>query len=113
VLAYGLLSGSWKADREFMPTDHRTNRWTKEELQRRLEQVASMRFLVHGDVPTMRSAAVRYVLANRIVSSAVLGPRSATQLEQLVREVGMGPVYLRDEDLMRVPRALENVGIEP
>ena len=53
------------------------------------------------------------VLSNRIVSSAVLGPRGTKQLEDLVREVGMGPVYLRDEDLMRVPRALENVGIEP
>ena len=36
-----------------------------------------------------------------------------TQLEDLVREVGMGPIYLRDEDLMRIPRALESVGIEP
>ena len=44
---------------------------------------------------------------------AVLGPRSVGQLEDLVREVGMGPIYLRDEDLMRVPRALESVGIEP
>ena len=56
---------------------------------------------------------VSYVLANRIVSTAVLGPRSAKQLEDIVREVGMGPIYLRDEDLMRIPRALENEGIEP
>lgn len=113
TLAYGLLSGGWAKDREFAPGDHRADRWTKLELARRVEQAASMRFLVHGDVSTMRSAAVRYVLANRIVSSAVLGPRSVTQLEDIVREVGMGPVYLRDEDLMRIPRALENVGIDP
>ena len=61
----------------------------------------------------MRSAAVRFVLANRIVSTAMLGPRNVTQLEDIVREVGMGPIYLRDEDLMRIPRALEGVGIEP
>ncbi len=113
VLAYGLLSGDWSKDREFPAADHRSERWTKAELARRVEQVAQMRFLVHGDVTTMRSAAVRYVLANRIVSCAVLGPRSVGQLEDVVREVGMGPVYLRDEDLMRVPRALENVGIDP
>jgi aryl-alcohol dehydrogenase-like predicted oxidoreductase len=113
VLAYGLLAGSWSASREFLPGDHRNDRWSKEELQRRLDQVASMKFLVHGDVPTMRSAAVRFVLSNRIVSSAILGPRGTKQLEDLVREVGMGPIYLRDEDLMRVPRALENVGIDP
>jgi hypothetical protein len=35
------------------------------------------------------------------------------QLEDIVREVGMGPTYLRDEELMRLPRALEAVGIEP
>ena len=87
--------------------------WTKDELEHRLGQLAALRFLVHGDVQTMRAAAVRFVLANRIVSCAVLGPRSVVQLEELVREVGMGPLYLRDEDLMRVPRALESVGIQP
>jgi len=113
TLGYGLLAGGWAKDREFPAGDHRADRWTKVELARRVEQVAELKFLVHGDVQTMRAAAVRYVLANRIVSGAVLGPRSVTQLEELVREVGMGPVYLRDEDLMRVPRALENVGIDP
>lgn len=113
TLAYGLLAGSWAKDREFAVGDHRAERWTKLELERRVEQISGLKFLVHGDVQTMRAAAVRYVLANRIVSGAVLGPRSVTQLEDLVREVGMGPVYLRDEDLMRVPRALENLGIDP
>lgn len=113
TLAHGLLTGSWKNDKEFAPGDHRLDRWTRPELERRIQQVATLRFLVHGDVPTMRAAAVRYVLANRIISTAVLGPRSAKQLEDIVREVGMGPTYIRDEDLMRIPRALENVGIEP
>ena len=113
TLAYGLLVGGWDKEREFPAGDHRADRWTKLELARRVEQVAELKFLVHGDVRTMRAAAVRYVLANRIVSCAVLGPKSVAQLEELVREVGMGPVYLRDEDLMRVPRALENVGIDP
>jgi aryl-alcohol dehydrogenase-like predicted oxidoreductase len=113
TLAYGLLAGGWSNDQAFAPGDHRADRWTRPELERRIQQAASMRFLVHGDVRTMRAAAVRYVLANRIVSTAVLGPRSVTQLEDIVREVGMGPIYLRDEDLMRIPRALENVGIDP
>jgi aryl-alcohol dehydrogenase-like predicted oxidoreductase len=113
TLAYGLLAGGWSNDKAFAPGDHRADRWTPAELERRIQQVASMRFLVHGDVRTPRAAAVRYVLANRIVSAAVLGPRSVTQLEDMVREVGMGPIYLRDEDLMRIPRTLENMGIEP
>ena len=113
TLAYGLLSGSWTADREFGASDHRAERWTRPEHERRHEQLATHRFLVHGEVPTMRSAAVRFVLANNIVSCAVLGPRNVGQLEDIVREVGMGPIYLRDEDLMRIPRALQAVGIEP
>jgi aryl-alcohol dehydrogenase-like predicted oxidoreductase len=112
TLAYGLLAGTWDKGRDFSPDDHRSERWTRSELDRRLEQITALRFLVHGDVRTMRAAAVRFVLSNRIVSSAVLGPRNVTQLEDLVREVGMGPVYLRDEDLMRIPRALEAMGIE-
>jgi aryl-alcohol dehydrogenase-like predicted oxidoreductase len=113
TLAYGLLAGSWTKERQFSVHDHRSERWTQVELERRLTQLGALRFLVHGDVPSMRSAAVRFVLANRIVSSAMLGPRNVAHLEDIVREVGMGPIYLRDEDLMRIPRALEGVGIEP
>lgn len=113
TLAYGLLAGSWTVDTDFAAGDHRADRWTKPEFARRLEQLAALRFLVRGDIPTLRSAAVRFVLSNRIVSSAVLGPRTVAQLEDIVREVGMGPIYLTDDDLMRIPRALQSVGIEP
>jgi aryl-alcohol dehydrogenase-like predicted oxidoreductase len=113
TLAYGLLAGGWTGEVEFSAGDHRANRWTKPELGRRVDQLAAFRFLVRGDVQTMRSAAVRFVLANTIVSSAVLGPRTVEQLEDIVREVGMGPVYLSDEDLMRIPRTLQAVGIDP
>jgi aryl-alcohol dehydrogenase-like predicted oxidoreductase len=113
TLAYGLLADRWTKDKEFPQGDHRADRWTKAEVALRIDQLTSIRFLVHGDVRTLRAAAVRFVLANNIVSCAVLGPRTVEQLEDIVREVGMGPIYLRDEDLMRIPRALESVGIEP
>jgi aryl-alcohol dehydrogenase-like predicted oxidoreductase len=113
TLSYGLLAGAWDHGKQFPEGDHRAERWTTAEVERRIEQLASIRFLVHGDVPTMRAAAVRFVLANNIVSCAVLGPRNVEQLEDIVREVGMGPIYLSDEDLMRVPRVLQAVGIEP
>jgi aryl-alcohol dehydrogenase-like predicted oxidoreductase len=110
-LAYGMLAGMWTKEREFPEGDHRVDRWTKLELARRLEQIDAVRFLVKGDVHTMRGAAVRFVLANHLVSSAVLGPKSVTQLEQLIREVGAGPRYLPDDDLAALPRALQKVGI--
>lgn len=112
TLAHGLLAGGFTSEREFPQGDHRVDRWTRPELERRLEQLAAVRFLVRGDVPTMRAAAVRFVLSNSLVSSAVLGPRDVTQLEDIVREAGMGPFYLSDEDLMRLPRVLLSVGIE-
>jgi aryl-alcohol dehydrogenase-like predicted oxidoreductase len=112
TLAYGILGGGWTPDKRFDAGDHRESRWTKLELGRRLEQIEAVRFLLRGDVKSMASAAVRFVLANSVVSSAVLGPRSVAQLEDIVREVGMGPLYLRDADLARVPRALEAAGIE-
>jgi aryl-alcohol dehydrogenase-like predicted oxidoreductase len=111
TLAHGLLTGLWEKDREFKGPDHRADRWTKLELERRMSQLDALRFLVRGDVHTMRAAAVRFVLANHLVSSAVLGPRSVVQLEQLVRETGAGPRYLPDDDLASLPRALSRVGI--
>jgi len=111
VLAYGLLAGMWAKDREFPEGDHRNERWTRLELEHRVGQLDAIRFLVKGDVLTLRGAAVRFVLANHLVSAAVLGPRTVEQLEQLVRETGGGPRYLSDEDLRQLPRALDRVGI--
>jgi aryl-alcohol dehydrogenase-like predicted oxidoreductase len=111
TLAYGLLAGMWTKDREFPDDDHRAQRWTKLELSRRVEQLDAVRYLVKGDVLTLRGAAVRFVLANHLVNGAILGPRSVTQLEQLVRETGSGPTYLPDDQLAALTRALTRVGI--
>ncbi len=111
TLAHGLLSGNWTRGHVFSADDHRAQRWTREELDRRLEQLQFFRFLVKNDVKTMTAAGVRFVLSNPIVSSAVLGPRSVAQLEDIVRHVGMGPVYLRDADLAVLPRMLDMAGI--
>jgi aryl-alcohol dehydrogenase-like predicted oxidoreductase len=111
VLAYGLLSGMWDKERSFEEGDHRNDRWTRMELELRVGQLDAIRFLVKGEVHTMRGAAVRFVLANHVVSSAVLGARTVEQLEQLVRETGGGPRYLPEDDLRQLPRALDRVGI--
>jgi aryl-alcohol dehydrogenase-like predicted oxidoreductase len=111
TLGYGLLTGLWSKDQEFPEGDHRRERWTKLEIAHRVGQLDALRFLVKGDVASMRAAAVRFALANHLVSAAVLGPHSVLQLEQLVREVGAGPTYLSDSDLAALPRALSQVGI--
>ena len=98
VLAHGLLCGQWPLDKEFPTTDHRAERWTSEDLRRRISQLNAVRPCVNGTtVTSLRSAAVRFVLASEEVSSAVLGPRSAIQLDQLLRDAGKEPPYLTPE----------------
>jgi aryl-alcohol dehydrogenase-like predicted oxidoreductase len=111
VLAHGLLAGQWSADREFYDGDHRMDRWTPNELKTRLTQLEALRPCVSGPVVSLRAAALRFVLENRLVSSAVLGPRSLAQLDQLVREAGSGPPYLRDTALAELSARLRAVGV--
>ena len=111
VLGHGLLTGMWAKDRAFEEGDHRNDRWTRMELEHRIDQLDAVRFLVKGEVHTLRGAAVRFALSNHLVSAAILGPRTKEQLEQLVRETGGGPRYLQDDDLRQLPRALDKVGI--
>lgn len=94
VLAHGLLAGQWSPEREFWPGDHRAERWNASELRRRVAQLAALRVAFGGPVQTVRSVALRFVLEHDRVSSAVLGPRSVGQLDQLIREAGRQPPYL-------------------
>jgi len=111
VLGYGLFSDIWTKERTFDDGDHRSDRWTKQDLERRIEQLETVRYLVKDDVKTLRAAAVRFALSNTLVSSAVLGPKSVIQLDDLVRETGSGPLYLPDADLAVLPRKLIRAGI--
>jgi aryl-alcohol dehydrogenase-like predicted oxidoreductase len=88
TLAYGLLCGTWSPDRAFPEGDHRRERWSRAELTERLRQVAAFRPFVKDDIHTLRAFALRFVLSNGIVSAAVVGARTQTQLEQTVRAIG-------------------------
>jgi aryl-alcohol dehydrogenase-like predicted oxidoreductase len=112
VLAYGLLAGHWAAEREFYPGDHRADRWTREELRVRVGQLEGLREIASKYVLTLRAAALRFVLANELCAAAVLGPKSVAQLEQLLREAGSGPPYLRDTMLAELSTKLGAVGIK-
>lgn len=112
VLAHGLLVGHWSPNKTFFPHDHRSRRWTPEALKYRISQLQVVRQMVGGEVLTMRAAALRFVLSNQIVSSAVLGVRSQTQLRQLVRELGEREDYLPDEVLAALPEWLRQASVE-
>jgi aryl-alcohol dehydrogenase-like predicted oxidoreductase len=112
VLAHGLLCGQWSEIKVFPAGDHRAERWTTEQLRGRLKQLSALSSIVGGEVPTPRAAALRFVLANPLVSSAVIGPRSRMQLDQLVREAGQGPEYLPPSSLSRLKDQLARVGAQ-
>ena len=110
VLAHGLLCGQWQIDKEFAASDHRSQRWTSEDLKRRISQLNAIRPCVNGStVTSLRSAAVRFALSSDVVSSAVLGPRSALQLDQLLRDAGREPPYLSPEAIEALFMRLDNV----
>ena len=111
ILAYGLLTCQWGPDRWFDDDDHRRDRWDAELLKKRISQLDIVRDMVGGDVLTPRAAALRFVLSNSLVASAVIGPKSTAQLEQLVREAGSGPPYLSERVLRDLPNQRLAVGI--
>ena len=111
VLAHGLLSGQWPTTKQFPRGDHRRDRWTPDELKKRIGQLNAVRPAVGGTISSVRAAALRFVLANPAVSSTVLGPRNAIQLDQLVREAGTEP-YFAPEALAALELRLSNVGIQ-
>lgn len=112
-LAHGLLCGTWSAERVFDEGDHRRDRWTPAEKTERLRQVAAMRTLVNGEIHTLRSAALRFVLCNHQVSSCVVGVKSAAQIEANIRAIGKGPPYLADDDLAKIPLMLLDADVRP
>jgi aryl-alcohol dehydrogenase-like predicted oxidoreductase len=113
VLAHGLLCGQWAETKTFPPGDHRAERWTPEQLRGRQRQLSAVSSILGGDVMTLRAAALRFVLANPIVSTAIIGPRSRVQLDQLVRDTGAGTVYLAAGLIQRVKEQLSRMGTQP
>lgn len=111
VLAHGLLAGYWRPDRTFPSSDHRDKRWDQEQLRYRVEQLSAFRPLLGEEVPSLRALALRFVLANHLVSSAVLGPRTLLQLDQLIRELGDSP--LSESILQELPLRFAAVGLQP
>ncbi len=111
VLAHGLLCGQWPTTKAFGSEDHRRDRWTDDELKKRLSQLAAVRPSVSGNVTSLRAVALRYALAEADIGSVVIGPRSALQLDQLVRDAGKEPPYLEEDTKLSLERRLANVGI--
>lgn len=111
VLFYGLLAGRWAPTKDFRSYDHRSERWAGGALRGRVQQLDAVRPLVSGDVKTMRSAAVRFVLENELVSSAILGPKNGPQIDQLIRECKAEPPYLSEGKMSALEARLREMDV--
>lgn len=113
ALAHGLLCGQWPNSKTFPSGDHRRDRWTGDDFKQRISQLSALRPVVYGDVTSLRAAALRYALSEPALSSIVIGPRDAVQLDQLVRDAGKEPPYLSEDARRALVNRLANVGIRP
>ena len=91
VLGYGLLAGLWTKERVFGDGDHRSDRWTRVELEKRVGQLDAVRFLVKGGV---------HSIANRC---RYRRPGTQRDRDGHVRHggddlVGVAPVGVGDDD---------------
>ena len=108
-LCHGLLAGRWTEYRRFADDDHRRDRWSHAALMTRVRTAAQLRYFVHGDVTNLAAAALRYVLAQKGVTCAVLGARRASQITIAATMAGEAP-YLPQEDLDRLGQVLAAAG---
>lgn len=109
-LGYGLLAGTFSIDETFAADDHRSRRWDADTLLRRLAAVGQLGFLVHGPVRTAAEAALRFVLANSMVTSCIVGARSPAQAASAAA-ASVGVPYLPEDELVRIPQVLAALGL--
>lgn len=98
-LGYGLLSGRITKDTVFVEGDHRRDRWTETSLAARLARVEELRALAKdGDVADL---ALRFVLSNAFVASALVGARTPEQIRSAAKS-SVGAPYLENALLKQI-----------
>jgi aryl-alcohol dehydrogenase-like predicted oxidoreductase len=110
-LAYGLLADSWAASRRFDDDDHRMYRWGPADIAARIRQREQLRVIVRGEVTNLRAAAIRYVLSNGLVNSAVVGARTPEQAAENAHAADTLP-YLHPDDLASMGKLLSSLGVD-
>jgi aryl-alcohol dehydrogenase-like predicted oxidoreductase len=83
-LASGLLTGKFRTDSSFGADDIRQNFLTPRRLEEALARVDEAKSIIGGTARTLAEGALRFVLADDAVSTAIPGARSARQVEMNV-----------------------------
>jgi aryl-alcohol dehydrogenase-like predicted oxidoreductase len=106
-----MLEGQYTADTTFPASDHRSHRprsWLIEGLQK----IETLKFLHEGRGMTLGQAALKWVLADPIVTSAQPNIYNLEQLEEFAAAPDLPD--LTAEDLRRVADLyVRNFGVEP
>jgi aryl-alcohol dehydrogenase-like predicted oxidoreductase len=80
-LASGLLSGKFRHDSQFAADDVRQNFLTPRRLQEAVDRVDEAKAIIGGSARNLAEAALRFVLAQEAVSTAIPGAKSVRQVE--------------------------------
>ncbi|HEX8172145.1 MAG TPA: aldo/keto reductase [Thermoanaerobaculia bacterium] len=80
-LASGLLSGKFRPDTVFPKDDVRQNFLTPRRLEEVLPRVDEAKSIIGGTARSLSEGALRFILANEAVSTAIPGARNVRQVE--------------------------------
>lgn len=80
-LASGLLTGKFRHDAQFAADDVRQNFLTPRRLQEAVDRVDEAKAIVGGTARSLTEAALRFVLGNEAVSTAIPGAKNVHQIE--------------------------------
>lgn len=80
-LANGFLTGKYETHPQFGPGDFRKN-WPVEHIQARSEAARRLAFLDKAGQRSLSQAAIKYVLSDRAVSTAIVGMKTVDQVEE-------------------------------
>ncbi|HMN42987.1 MAG TPA: aldo/keto reductase [Povalibacter sp.] len=89
ALREGFLTGKFKRDATFPDPADQRHRWTREQIERTVEQVERFRFL-EQEAGSMVQAAVRYPLSFPEVSTVIMGTKSLSQAKSNFGQVPGG-----------------------
>ena len=86
-LASGWLTGKYDANTVFPANDHRSGRFTPELVKETAEKVSKLDFLLE-EADTLAEAALRFTLADPVVSTVIPGGKSPAQVADNVKAAG-------------------------
>lgn len=108
ALKEGFLTGKFKRDAVFTDPQDQRSKLTPEEIARTVDDAERFRFL-EAEAGTMACAAARYALSFPVVSTVVMGTKSARQAESNFGDVPGG--VLSPQSLARVSEIQSELGL--